>query len=117
MEAYSSDTVQIQFDGADLEVGTYDGQLMVTSNDPMAPVSDVPVTLSIIAAFICGDINSDGNINILDVTSLIDYLYKNGPEPTPPQSADVDHSGTLNILDATYIINYLYKEGPEPDCP
>ncbi|UCD94739.1 MAG: carboxypeptidase regulatory-like domain-containing protein, partial [Candidatus Zixiibacteriota bacterium] len=117
VEPYSSDTVQIQFDAAELEAGTYNGQLEVTSNDPMAPTTDVPVILNVLVAFTCGDVNSDGSINILDVTSLINDHYKNGPEPTPPVSADADHSGTLNILDATYIINYLYKEGPEPNCP
>ena len=30
---------------------------------------------------ICGDIDGSGSINILDVTYLVNYLYKDGPEP------------------------------------
>ncbi|HDL03380.1 MAG TPA: hypothetical protein ENH25_04525, partial [candidate division Zixibacteria bacterium] len=66
--------------------------------------------------FMCGDVNGSGTINILDVTSIINYLYKGGPAPVPPQSADVNKSGSINILDVTHIINYLYKGGPPPDC-
>nr|MBN2276383.1 agmatine deiminase family protein [candidate division Zixibacteria bacterium] len=77
-------------------------------------------TLSFIVAaynvFICGDADGSGAINILDVTFLINYLYKDGPSPSPVEAADVNKSGAVNILDVTYLINYLYKDGPEPDC-
>jgi len=69
----------------------------------------------------CGDVDNSGTINILDVTYLINYLYKSGPDPDcgtsyPGICGDVDNSGTINILDVTYLINYLYKGGPEPSC-
>jgi len=67
--------------------------------------------------FICGDIDVSGFINLLDITYLIDYLYKGGPEPANINMADVNHSGSVNILDAVYLINYLYKGGPAPACP
>jgi hypothetical protein len=66
--------------------------------------------------FICGDADSDRAINILDVTFIINYLYKDGPAPDPEQAADADGTGTLNILDVTHLINYLYKDGPDPIC-
>ncbi len=65
----------------------------------------------------CGDANSDGFVNILDITYLIAFLYKGGSPPDPMESADVNNTGNLNILDITYLIAYLYKSGPEPDCP
>lgn len=67
--------------------------------------------------FLCGDPNVSGGVNILDVTYIISYLYKGGPEPVPMQSADVNNSGSVNILDVTYLISYLYKGGPAPACP
>jgi len=67
--------------------------------------------------YICGDGNLDDRLNILDATFLINYLYKDGPEPYPAVAVDVDGSGSINLLDVTYLINYLYKEGPLPDCP
>ncbi len=66
---------------------------------------------------ICGDANGNGAVNILDVSFIINYLYKHGPAPNPLQSADVNHSGGVNILDVSYLINYLYKQGPALNCP
>jgi len=64
----------------------------------------------------CGDVDNSGAINILDVTFLINYLYKGGPAPDPIESADVNADDIINILDITYLINYLYLGGPAPDC-
>jgi len=61
-----------------------------------------------------GDCNGDSNINILDVTYLIAYLYNGGPPPEPLVSADPNCTITINILDITYLISYLYKGGPAP---
>jgi len=66
--------------------------------------------------FICGDADGSQAVNILDVTYLINYLYRGGPTPEPEISGDVDGSGGINILDGTYLINYLYRDGPEPVC-
>jgi len=65
----------------------------------------------------CGDVDGSDNINIIDVTYLINYLYKAGLPPVPEEAADVNNDGGVNILDVTYLINYLYKDGPEPNCP
>lgn len=72
--------------------------------------------------WICGDANSDGAVNLLDITFLIAYKYKNGPEPEFLVACDVNGSGTpeapeVNLLDITYLIAFKYKEGPEPNCP
>ena len=69
-----------------------------------------------IGPYLCGDANGDQGVNILDVTFLINYLYKDGPAPDPTQAADADGNTNINILDITYLINYLFKNGPEPLC-
>ena len=66
--------------------------------------------------FTCGDADANGSINLLDITRLINYVYKDGPAPIPEEAGDVNGSETLNLLDITYLISYLYKEGPEPAC-
>ena len=63
-----------------------------------------------------GDVNRNGSINIIDVTSLISFTYRDGPRPEPLWVADVNISGTVNILDVTYLVSFLYKEGPAPKC-
>ncbi len=67
-------------------------------------------------AFDCGDVNSDGIINVFDITYTISYLYLGGPAPPQPNLADVDSSGVINIFDITFLIAHLYLNGPTPSC-
>lgn len=62
----------------------------------------------------CGDANGTGSVNILDITSLINFLYKHGAPPVPMEAGDTNGSGIINALDITYLINYLYKHGTAP---
>ncbi len=76
-----------------------------------------PVGKFQVSTYICGDANGNGAVNLLDITYLINFLYRSGPPPNPTQAADVNHSGSVNVLDITYLINFLYKSGPAPSCP
>ena len=64
----------------------------------------------------CGDANYDGSINILDIISIINYAYKNGPPPYQMNLADVSDHGSVDLLDIVYLINYIYFEGPALNC-
>ncbi len=67
--------------------------------------------------YLCGDANDNGTFNVLDITFLINFLYKSGPIPNHSNACDVNHTSTVNVLDITYMINKLYKSGPELNCP
>lgn len=53
-----------------------------------------------------GDVNGDGQVNISDVTALIDILLAG---TTPPAGCDVDGSGSVNISDVTALIDLLFS--------
>ncbi len=72
--------------------------------------------LDFFPAYMCGDVDGDRLVNILDIVFLINYKYKSGPAPDPIQSADVNGDELVNILDIVYLINFKYKAGPEPEC-
>ncbi len=67
--------------------------------------------------YLCGDANADAELNIFDVTYMISYLYRDGPEPLPPDAGDPNADFNFNIFDVTYLITYLYLDGPSPQCP
>ncbi len=74
--------------------------------------------------FVCdgrpGDANNTNNFNALDITYLINFLYKHGPVPKPYAllSGDANCNCAINALDITYLINFLYKHGSATcDCP
>jgi hypothetical protein len=63
---------------------------------------------------IYGDANHDDIINVLDITFLINHLYKGGSAPFILNNADPNADCRINLLDITYLINFLYKSGPPP---
>ena len=52
-----------------------------------------------------GDVNSDGSVNISDVTALIDLLLGGGSISNP--AADCNQDSSVNISDVTALIDYL----------
>jgi hypothetical protein len=62
----------------------------------------------------CGDVNTDEQVNLVDVVFLINYIFVGGPAPQPLSLADVDCSGRINIADAVRLINYIFSGGPAP---
>lgn len=67
--------------------------------------------------YLCGDANTDGELNIFDVTHLISFLYLGGSEPIPSDAGDTNGDFAFNIFDITNLIAYLYIDGPFPQCP
>ncbi|MFH1202581.1 MAG: RHS repeat-associated core domain-containing protein [Candidatus Omnitrophota bacterium] len=68
-------------------------------------------------AWVCGDANADGKVDVGDVVYLVNYLFKNGPAPAPLESGDVNIDGKVDVGDVVYLINYLFKNGPSPCRP
>lgn len=58
-----------------------------------------------------GDADNSGSINVLDITFIINYLYKNGPDLWCLADADINCDCRVNILDVTCLIFVLYHHG------
>ena len=54
-----------------------------------------------------GDVNSDGSVNISDVTALIDYLLSGNASGINLSGADCNQDSSVNISDVTSLIDYL----------
>jgi len=65
-----------------------------------------------------GDVNNDDQMDMSDVTYLIDYLYLTHTEPFPSIAlADCTCDGQIDISDITRLIAYLYQNGVPPVKP
>ena len=100
-------------DSTDFYDDTYDWLF-----DPHIPFQETcwPVKYRTIP-IMCGDVDENGLVNMLDITYLTAYLYLGGPEPYYIRLADVNGSCSIDILDVTYLISYLYLGGDAPQCP
>ena len=59
------------------------------------------------AAFLRGDVNNNGVVNISDVTDLIDYLLSGDASTINQAAADCNQDGSINIADVTALIDHL----------
>ena len=56
-----------------------------------------------------GDVNENGEVNIQDVTLLIDYLLGSESIPFNTNNADINQDATIDITDVTLLIDLLLQ--------
>lgn len=65
-----------------------------------------------------GDINHDQRINVSDLTYLVDFMFRGGPEMPCIEEADLNLDDAINVSDLTGLVDYLFRGGPPPPaCP
>jgi len=68
-----------------------------------------------------GDTDGDGQTNptILDLTFLVDAIFRGGPAAGCLEEADANGDGDSgNIVDLTFLIDLIFRGGPPPgNCP
>ena len=71
-------------------------------------------SLEVLQSYVCGDANADGTAgNILDLTFLVDRIFRGGPPSDPPAASDVNCDGGYgNILDLTLMVDRIFRNGP-----
>ena len=68
-------------------------------------------------SFTRGDANTDGNVDISDPTTTLQYLFLGGAELRCVDAADTDDDGMLSLTDAIYVLNHLFLGTTAPPAP
>ena len=65
-----------------------------------------------------GDADNSGQLDVMDASFLVEYLFQGGPEPPCTDEADVDGDGDVDEEDLNYLTAYLWEGGlPPVACP
>lgn len=87
-------------------------KLEVTSNE----VSDAYAAVDqwkefyILRRYLLGDANNDGNVDVIDITTLIDAIMDNDPDPFEFYAADINGDGVINVIDITGLIDIIMND-------
>lgn len=65
-------------------------------------------------SYVVGDFNGDEEIGLVDVVSIINYVFKGAEGHEPLEAGNVNCNEGITITDIVYLINYLFKGGEEP---
>jgi len=66
---------------------------------------------TVASSFKLGDSNGDDTVNILDLTSNVDYILGNTPTVFVNEVADVNGDGAINVADISGIVNIIMTDG------
>lgn len=58
---------------------------------------------------VLGDVNGDGAVNVLDVTTLVSYVLNEPLETFVEAAADVNGDGNINTLDVTALVSCILQ--------
>jgi len=54
-----------------------------------------------------GDADSDGEVGIADITTLVDYILGGDTQDINLDNADCDLDGNITIADVTLLVDYI----------
>ena len=100
-----SQNVTIGFDATNLTVGTYNGTLTISSNDPNQPSIEVPITLIVEADDVLyGDCNADATVNAGDLSALVLEIFNPGQFGNSGCDSNQDSGVNAGDLSCTVLI-------------
>ncbi len=82
-------------------------------------LSSPPSNVLIFWTWTPGDVDHSNNVDILDLTYLVDFIFRGGPGVTPAFIGDMNGDcSNVNILDLTYMVDFIFRGGapPVPGC-
>ena len=105
-EIYNGESVNINVDAnaEDIIMGDYIAHIFVSTN--IESTIDFPVSLSVSGEeLLLGDVNQDGDINVLDVVSLVSIVLDANPEYI--EAGDMNQDGQLDVLDIVSLVQII----------
>ena len=88
-----------------LTAGTYTFQKYSGTGNIL--ISSIEITHAKKEEVLKGDANADSEINVTDITYIIDKINNNAPENFNEEAADVNGDGEINITDVTWVLDII----------
>lgn len=90
-----------------LPIYNINGKSIVADGYRAVALSTTPATWTIKKAFILGDVNEDGDVNVGDITALTIIIQNPGTTGFNMDAADVNQDGYINVGDIIAVANII----------
>ena len=104
-----------------LKTGDYYAQVQSVDASFIGSAFSEAKEFSVVNSFKLGDANGDDSVNVLDLTTNIDYILGNNPAIFINEVADVNLDGVINVTDLSGIVSIIMNgssstaKGESPD--
>jgi hypothetical protein len=106
--------ITLRVSGVGLAPGRILTAVMLNHNDPARGPVIFPLALDVFAVR-RGDVLTDNHLDVRDIVSLVNSIWKGGPDPVGT-SGDLDCDNAVTLSDLMLLINLIFKAGPAPSC-
>ena len=96
------------------EDGFYDRDELDVCSEPADPAV-TPRTSS--CAFVRGDCDADGSVDVSDAVALLLALFRDAGRPPCGDACDLNDDGAIDIMDPISGLGFLFKHDPPPALP
>jgi hypothetical protein len=105
---YSTESLKLTYDASNVYVTNAETSATIA----LAEVQNMYFSNEPASAFMLGDVNDDGDVNVSDVTALIAYILGNEVDPFVLEAAncDGDSQGNINVSDVTALIHFILTQ-------
>ena len=94
--------------GTPMEFGEFAFEVTANDNSSYSDVQGYTLSIAEGPGYSPGDLDSDSDIDPVDVVYIVNYVYRSYP-PSIPNSADVDGNCAVDPVDVQLIVNYVYR--------
>ena len=109
-----SQDITLTVDASGLPTGMHTVTVVIENNDPNQIGFVIPIDLEVAPVQI-GDVNVDDAVNTSDLIYLVQFIFRDGPEPDT-RLADYNCDFSITLADVIALVNYVFKGGPPADC-
>lgn len=104
---------------SEVEAGDYEvsyKNIVMIKKDDNSSIEIDNVKSIITVPFVLGDINNDGRVNVVDVSTEVNWLLNGGEEYN--KKVDINSDGKINVVDVSSLVNLILSQTHgTPDTP
>ena len=100
---YSTESLKLTYDASNVYVTNAETSATIA----LAEVQDMYFSNEAGSSFTRGDVNNDGNVDVSDVTALINYILGTTPETFIIEAAYITQDDAIDVSDVTALINFI----------
>ncbi|MFH1686172.1 MAG: hypothetical protein ABIE70_01465 [bacterium] len=112
-EGTAPEAIKYRVNSSGFPLGTYIDTFFIYADGATNSPRPVKATMHVFRYY--GDCDWNGEINIVDLVYLVNYMFNEGPAPMPWYTiGSMDCNPVVTIVDLIWLVDWMFNGGPKP---